>query len=397
MTEPVVLADLIPSKEIKPRIYYIDNIRIVLTILVVLFHAARFQFVDFYRISLDQARLLPVPDGVAAFFIISFQTAILQSFFMAVFFFVSGYFVPTSYTKRGATLFLKERVIRLLIPLAVNDLVLTPVLVFGINAVVGEASSFADYYSVNQYMIGGGVGWFIGLLFLFNVGYVLWQKTGISFTLPTLDTPILIAAILTTLLVNATLNFLWRMIPLQFPIMSEILQLSYVTTYALFFALGCFAKSFVIPVVDGAVLLKSTLVCIIIMVGGFFAQLSILDIWAGTNTVALSRGGGTWQSFAWALWELLILYSTGPVIFLAFAKWINFGGKVQQSLAENTYCIYLIHSLLLLVAGGILFAVGVYTKLPVLVRYLSLAIIGFPLSWGLSILIRKIPGVKHVL
>ena len=78
--------------------------------------------------------------------------------------FVSGYFVRGSYDKRGAQEFLKEKAIRLLFPLAVNDLVLAPVLVFGFNAVLGVRASFTDYCSVEQYQVGGSVGWFVGLV-----------------------------------------------------------------------------------------------------------------------------------------------------------------------------------------------------------------------------------------
>ena len=45
-------------------------------------------------------------------FIVAF-TAINQSYFMCLFFFISAYFIPSSVDKRGPTVFLKDRFKRL--------------------------------------------------------------------------------------------------------------------------------------------------------------------------------------------------------------------------------------------------------------------------------------------
>jgi hypothetical protein len=50
-----------------------------------------------------------------------------QAWFMGAFFLLAGYFVPGSYDKKGAGSFLKERLIRLGIPLIIWIFVLNPI------------------------------------------------------------------------------------------------------------------------------------------------------------------------------------------------------------------------------------------------------------------------------
>lgn len=49
-----------------------------------------------------------------------------QGFFMGTFFLIAGHFTPASYDRKGAGGLLRDRVVRLLIPLFAFDLVLGP-------------------------------------------------------------------------------------------------------------------------------------------------------------------------------------------------------------------------------------------------------------------------------
>ena len=58
--------------------------------------------------------------------ILTLFNAINQSFFLSFFYMLSGYFVPRSYDKKGPVKFIKDRLIRLGIPLLVYTTLIAP-------------------------------------------------------------------------------------------------------------------------------------------------------------------------------------------------------------------------------------------------------------------------------
>ena len=93
------------------KIFYIDNLKVILIILVVLHHT----FITYgapggwyyMQKTTHQGALIPM----------TLFVAVNQSFFMGFFFFLSAYFIRPSYQKKGASRFVKDRLIRLGIPL----------------------------------------------------------------------------------------------------------------------------------------------------------------------------------------------------------------------------------------------------------------------------------------
>ena len=65
-----------------------------------------------------------------------------QSYFMSLFFFVSGYFVPASYDRKGRHDFLKDRFHRLGIPFLIMTLIGWPLLVVLTRLVQGPSHSY---------------------------------------------------------------------------------------------------------------------------------------------------------------------------------------------------------------------------------------------------------------
>ena len=94
---------------------------------------------------------------------------------MGLFFLVSGYFVPRSYDRRGATAFLKSRFIRLGIPaLFVGWFVFGPI----IYLTQDVKPSFVEFVRF-LYQTGWQQPyvhlWFLLHLLLYNVGYAVWR------------------------------------------------------------------------------------------------------------------------------------------------------------------------------------------------------------------------------
>jgi peptidoglycan/LPS O-acetylase OafA/YrhL len=95
------------------KILYIDNLKVGLMCLVVVQHAlitygvkAGWYYTE--RTTLNGA-IIPM----------DLLAVINQSFFMGLFFFLSAYFMPGSYDKKGAARFVKDRLVRLGIPFGI--------------------------------------------------------------------------------------------------------------------------------------------------------------------------------------------------------------------------------------------------------------------------------------
>merc|ERR1719335_776930 len=100
---------------------------------------------------------------------LQFLLGIDQSYFMNLFFFFSGYFVPVSFDRKGPYIFLLERVRRLGIPCVVYGFFLGP---FGM---VG--SQYLLFYKGDvafpNYVFTNGPQWFIIQLMILNVAYAV--------------------------------------------------------------------------------------------------------------------------------------------------------------------------------------------------------------------------------
>ncbi|MFC1957416.1 acyltransferase family protein, partial [Chloroflexota bacterium] len=104
------------------RLLFIDNLRIALIILVVLHHLA----ITYGAVTPFYYAEPPINDPLAYMVFLVFAL-INQSWFMGAFFLFSGYFTPESFDRKGLGSFLKDRLLRLGIPLVIFYFVLSPI------------------------------------------------------------------------------------------------------------------------------------------------------------------------------------------------------------------------------------------------------------------------------
>src|ERR1700748_1193057 len=108
----------------KNKIYYIDNLKILLTVLVILHHT----FITFgapggwyyTQKTTHMGALIPMTMFVA----------INQAFFMGFFFFMSAYFIQPSYKRKGAGRFVGDRLLRLGVPLLFYSFIFSPFITY---------------------------------------------------------------------------------------------------------------------------------------------------------------------------------------------------------------------------------------------------------------------------
>ena len=168
---------------------YLDNIKSVLTVLVVMHHIACTMqptpiFFTTHTVLCTRNATAPAPspgmciptsyaDNVFNKVFATWFLGINQDWFMTAFFFISAYFTPGSVDRKGARTFLIERAKRLSLPFLV--------FYFGINAAINAMNSQLDGIPPSSlWQHGGGPTlffnegppWFISWLVLFGLLYV---------------------------------------------------------------------------------------------------------------------------------------------------------------------------------------------------------------------------------
>jgi glucan biosynthesis protein C len=106
------------SAKPRARLFYLDNLRIYLTILVIFHHAALA-----YGGAGNWGVKDPAVDEISPIFLVFFN-AVNQTYFMSAFFLLAGYFTPRSFERKGSKQFLIDRLIRLGIPIVIYTTIL---------------------------------------------------------------------------------------------------------------------------------------------------------------------------------------------------------------------------------------------------------------------------------
>ncbi len=162
-------------KTTRKRIFYLDNLRAFLVILVVIHHTA-----ITYGASGSWFYIEYTGEDLRTIIPLTLLASVDQSFFMGLLFLVAGYFTPGSYDHKGAKTFLKDRFIRFGAPIVFYIVFFNPYLQY--QHLAREAGSNSTYVAfwINSLSrlehIALGPLWFIELLLIFSVGYVLWRR-----------------------------------------------------------------------------------------------------------------------------------------------------------------------------------------------------------------------------
>jgi len=108
----------------KVRLFFIDNLRILLITLVMMIHLSITYGGEggwYYR------------DGQAdtlSSILLTWHNTVVQAFSMGLFFMIAGYFTPGSYDHKGPRQFLKDRLLRLGIPMLCYDFIIGPLMAY---------------------------------------------------------------------------------------------------------------------------------------------------------------------------------------------------------------------------------------------------------------------------
>ena len=340
----------------------------------------------------------PINDPLAYLILLVF-VLVNQSWFMGAFFLLAGYFTPGSFHRKGPGSFLKDRLLRLGIPLIIFYFVLSPVASIGFWQMPASLTGITTPLTWQAYphLLGMGPLWFVAMLLIFDFGYAVWQmltrnRTSDLMSKSSLPSYLLIGVFILAL---ALASYLVRIVV---PIGKEVLDfptLAYLPQYLSFFVLGTVASrhdwfrtlprsmgvvGFVIAVVAAVALFPIAFISLLISLENGSQQLP-------------PYGYGTWQSAVYTLWDST--FAVGMVLGLIplFRRFFNGQGRFGRFLSQHSYAVYVIHIPIVVFLAYALRGI----ELAALLKFGMAAVIGVPLCFAVAYIVRRIPGVSRVL
>lgn len=364
----------------KTRTSYLDNLRIYLTVLVILHHASLA-----YGGSGGWAIHDLVTDEISPILLVLFN-ALNQSYFMTAFFLLAGYFTPRSFKRKGTKTFLLDRFVRLGIPLLIYT-------TLGINL---------NSYLVSKYQLGipfqfnlhyeAGHLWFVQVLLLFALLYTLFQRGENDSNVRIQDDFPSNRKIWAAILALSVLTFLMRLV---YPVGKTILgiQPGHIVHYVFAFFIGTKAYQH-----DWFGKLTNTLgkhygYCALVTFPLLVVAMVLGGVLQDNANIALFLGGLTWQSMAYAVWESIMMVSAIIFLLYFFREKLNRTSAISIGMAASAYTVYIIHQTILYSLNISFLSVVI----PSYIKFFTVSLLGVTLSFLLTIPIRKLPYAKRVL
>jgi hypothetical protein len=370
------------------RLFYIDNLRIGLITLVVIHHLA-----ITYGGPGGWYYIENPPDQYSSFLYALFL-ATNQAFFMGFFFFISAYFTAISLERKHTRVFVKDRLVRLGVPLLVYYFILSPITIYLlVRYARGDAISFFDF-TVKHHGFGFGPMWFVEALLYFTFLYILYrvlfQKKLNSWT-ATAQFPGTVPILLFAMAIG-TVTFIVRLwFPVGYVFDPLGFQPPHFSQYIALFALGIAARQYnwleKISYRRGVLWFAFAVSVVLI---GF----PVLFISGGAASGNLNpfMGGMTWQALGYAVWEQLVCMSMIIGLTGIFQKKFNYQTNLNRQLSAAAYLVFIIHPVVLVGLCVVLKDVEIYH----LLKFFMLAPVMVVLCFGTAMLLRKIPGVNRV-
>lgn len=364
---------------------YLDRLKVFMTVLVVLHHTA-----ITYGGAGSWYYSEPSTDVATA--LLSTFTAVNQSFFMGLFFFISGYVTPSSYDRYGAVKFMKARLIRFGIPIIVFMAVITPLLGYVSTGYEGSFASYLKTVVMPNLHLGFaefevGPLWYLVALLLFFAAYagfrlIVGNQSGKKAFKLTSGT------IAGYIVVVAAANFFIR---LAFPVGETVLslQLAYFPAYVGLFigGIAAYRGKWLDQLTEAAARKWRVVVCILII------SFPIVMLLGGAMEGDTSfEGGMNWQSAIYSITDPILGLGISYMLLVAFRKrWNGDPSPVSRWLSAQAFLVYIIHALIVTYVSYWLRGVSIDP----LLKFILVGCLALPLCFLLASLIRRIPGGKR--
>ena len=333
------------------RLYYLDTLKVMLTILVVFHHAAE-AYSPYsawvYKPS-NKDEMMPL---------IWHFNSVNAAFFMGLFFLIAGYFVPRSYDKQGVWVFVKKKLLRLGIPVVLVTALLS--------------------YITGQLEVGHL--WYVESLLLFCLVYALVRR----FVSPIqLKGDVSLGGLLVVALVMGVGGYFIRQVSPQdnwiWVLGFVHIEPAHYLQYVIMFVLGVLAYR-------GQWLTK---------MNNFTGAISLL-IGSALAIGDYVRNDGAWNNFVYqwfGIYESLLCVFFSVGLLWLFREFVNGTNAFQNWCSQQAYGAYIVHLFVLLAVQNATDCL----VLPGIVKFLIIGSVASVISFIVTYLLRLIPGVKKVL
>lgn len=393
-TATATLAEPAPPGRPEPagtgrQLLFVDNLRVYLTVLVVLHHLMLTYAAVGPWYYMENPHSTPTQLVGLVFVLCN------QAYFMGFFFFLSGYFTPASYARKGTVAFVRDRLLRLGIPFAAFYLLL--------GHVAGLGLPYSDYAPKSTgpqpwwkwFDTGSGPLWFVGTLLLFTLCYVAWRaiarrgQDAATVALVRPQSPPRFGAIVAFVAVVAVASFAIRLVfPIGRSLPIPVFDLptpSHLVQYVLMFALGFVAYR------------RDWLTTITDRMGkaGFASAAGVTLVLFPLALTGLKyfSGGLAWQAFCYTLWEAVFCVGMCLGLITFFRNRLNRQGRLARMASANAYTVYVVHAPVIV---GVALAFR-WLDIAPLLKFVVVAPVALAACLAVAYLIRLIPGVRRVL
>lgn len=311
MSDPAV-APVAPAETKPPRLEYIDNLRVLLTLLVVAHHAAQA-----YGPTGGEWPVKEVPVSR----LLGLMITVNSMFFMGLFFFVSGFFTAGALARRGARAVLADRAWRFGVPC---------LLVLALTAVWRDRPEFLHL-------------WFVADLFLFNaVHAAVAGRTGGPAAGAAASAPAWrhVAVLIAVLAVASAAVRIAYPVDAWVRLLGVVpLEPAHAVQYAGLYALGAWAaRAGWLPRISDR-LGRGALLAAGLAVGAYALYL----FFPGRTSAWFAGGGLRWQNPAYAALEAWICVTLGLGLLWVFRRHAARQGPWARAFAADAYGIYCVH------------------------------------------------------
>jgi len=414
---PLDLEQAKPKAAPAARLYYLDNLKCLMTFLVVMHH-----------ITIGYGG----NGGGAAFVVGNYHntfaglgTAFLsvnQSFFMCLFFFISGYFTPSSLARKGTRDFIQDKFMRLGLPLFVYFFILNGLIVwFAVTVVQGEN------FPANYWQAGTGPPWYVQVLLLFSVAFAVIMGDS---ELPSIRCP----STCTLLLLGAVVGLVQGLfVKIDFSMWNIPLAQGSMPFDIMFFYGGCLAKknkwledfqermmpSCAVRCLRTGVLIQIVLVYAAVLTNNEspYHKMPIAGrVLAPTTQVVWSSDDIGQMIFQ--VMSGVMTMSLSMCITQIFSAYGNFTNKTTKFFSEAAYGVYILHPVVwpivsytyvqLLRANNVELSFSLSTDwtivstdeigtLPLVLGWLYTLFFSNLILWPCAFFLRKLPGLRSIL
>jgi len=388
----------------KIRLFFIDNLRILLIIMVLLWHLA----ITYGASGHWPYHEVNLPDDLTSL-VFTLFSAVNGPYVLGFFFLIAGYFTPRSYDRKGPWPFFRDRLIRLGIPLLIYIFVFDPLIQYAVNINVwGFNRAFWDVWGLNgafwQYVgrhfrdysgLGLGPLWFAEGLLIFTIVYGLWrllvrrtpdppQRDGKPPSHVAVALFALAVGVVTYIVrIRRPMGWIYKPLGLPLPLFPQYVSLFIVGIIA-------YRGNWFLGISDAMGKLWFRIAVIFIVV--VFPIVFVLGGALAGDTRPF-MGGTHWQSFAYVVLEQFVCVGMIMGLLVWFRRRFNQQGRLARAMSASTFSVYFIHAPVLVLLALALRPI----RLHPLLKWALVSPVAVALCFAISHYFRKLPLIRSVL